>query len=152
MSRSSQIVVFALDRFRYGLPLAAVERVVRVVEVTPLARAPDIVLGAINVQGEVIAVVDIRARFGLPARAMTLSDHLIIGRTPQRRVALIVDAVEGVFHYASDQIQAAASITPGIGYFDGVAKAGADLVLIHDLARLLSLDEDRLLDQAIADA
>ena len=58
-----QIVVFALDEPRYALPLSAVERVVRAVEITPLPKAPEIVLGVINMQGQVVPAVDIRKRF-----------------------------------------------------------------------------------------
>jgi purine-binding chemotaxis protein CheW len=40
-----------------------VERIVRVVEVTPLPKAPEIVLGVVNVQGQIIPVINIRKRF-----------------------------------------------------------------------------------------
>jgi len=42
----AQLVVFTLDDRRYGLPLSAVERAVRMVDVTPLPQAPQIVLGS----------------------------------------------------------------------------------------------------------
>ena len=59
------ILVFALDEPRYALPLSAVERVVRAVEITPLPNAPAIIQGAINVQGAIIPVVNIRESFSL---------------------------------------------------------------------------------------
>jgi len=75
------LVAFCLDAHRYALHLPAVERVTRIVAVTALPDAPDIVTGVVNVSGEVIAVVDIRKRFRLPDRATELSDHLIVART-----------------------------------------------------------------------
>ena len=78
MAPAHQLVVFTMDEQRYALQLAAVERVVRMVEVTPLPQAPQIVLGVINAQGRIIPVVDIRRRFRLPARDIRLSDHLLI--------------------------------------------------------------------------
>jgi purine-binding chemotaxis protein CheW len=96
MAPAHQLVVFTMDEQRYALQLAAVERVVRMVEVTLLPQAPQIVLGVINAQGRIIPVVDIRRRFRLPARDIRLSDHLLIARTARRTVALALDAVTGI--------------------------------------------------------
>jgi len=41
---------------------------------------------------EIIPVINIRKRFGLPERELALNSHLIIARTTRRRVALAVDA------------------------------------------------------------
>ena len=78
---TNQIVVFTLRDRRHGLPLSAVERIVRVVEVTSLPKAPDIVLGVVNVQGRVIPVINVRRRFRLPEREIALTDHMLIART-----------------------------------------------------------------------
>ena len=152
MSADVQLLVFRLDRQRYGLPLASVERVVRIVEITPLPKAPEVVLGLINVQGRVIAVVDVRRRFRLPPREPTLSDLLVIARTPARAVALVADSVTGVVECTESDAVPAQAIVPGMEYIEGVAKMDDGMVLIHDLARFLSLDEDRRLDEAITHA
>ena len=89
MNKSNQLVVFLLNEQRYALYLPVVERVVSAVEVTPLPKAPDIVLGVINMQGKVIPVVNIRRRFGLPERQIDLSDQFIIANTTKRPVVLV---------------------------------------------------------------
>ncbi|TAK42465.1 MAG: purine-binding chemotaxis protein CheW [Betaproteobacteria bacterium] len=152
MSAGVQLLALRLEGQRYGLPLASVERVVRSVEITPLPKAPEIVLGVINVRGRVIAVVDVRKRFRLPQRETALSDSLVIARTPARAVALLADAVTGVVECAENEAVPAPAIVPGMEYVEGVAKLGDGMVLIHDLARFLSLDEERRLDEAIAHA
>jgi purine-binding chemotaxis protein CheW len=152
ISRSTRLVVFALDDCRYGLPLELVERVVRIVEITPLPKAPDIVLGVVNVQGRVIAVADLRKRFRLSEREPLLSDQLIIARTPRRSMALVVDEVTGVLEYSEREAVPAEAIVPGTDYVAGVVKLSDGMVLIHDLRRFLSLDEERNLDDAIANA
>src|ERR1700674_4677146 len=90
------LVAFSLDNHAYALHLPAVERVVRIVEVTRLPDAPGIVAGVVNVGGQVIPVVDIRKRFLLPGRDPDLSDQLIVARTSRRALALIADTVTGV--------------------------------------------------------
>ena len=147
-----QLVVFTLDDRRYGLPLPAVERVLRMVDVTPLPKAPQIVLGVVNVQGLVIPVVDMRRRFRLPARDFALADQLLIARTARRPVALAADAVTGVLEYSAQEAAGAPDIVPGIEYVEGVVKLPDGLVLIHDLDRFLSLEEEAALGRAIEDA
>src|SRR5258706_9699265 len=88
---SDRLVVFMLDAMRYALRLSCVERIVRVVEIAALPQAPEIVLGIINVHGEIIPVLDIRKRFCLPESELKLESHLVIARTTRRRIALAVD-------------------------------------------------------------
>lgn len=124
----------------------------RIVEIIPLPKAPDIVLGVVNVQGQVIAVTNVRKRFGLSEREPRVSDQLIIARTPRRPVALVVDEVTGVFEYSEREAVPAEAIVPGTDYIAGVVKLSDGMVLIHDLGRFLSLDEERNLDDAMANA
>jgi len=78
---SNQLVVFTLDAQHYALPLTRVQRVVRMVELTPLPKAPEIVLGVIDLQGNIIPVMSMRRRFGLAEPETSLSDQLIVADT-----------------------------------------------------------------------
>lgn len=147
---TEHLLVFTLDEPRYALPLTAVERVARAVEVTPLPQAPRIVLGVINAQGRVIPVVDVRRRFGLPAREMRRDDRLIIARTLRRLVALVADEVTGIREIPAQELVSAKEDLPFAGCLRGVAKLEDGLVLISDLEAFLSLDEERLLGGALA--
>lgn len=149
MRREDQIIAFLLDDQRYALPLAAVQRVVRAVEITPLPKAPEIVSGVINVQGEVVPVVDIRRRFRLPERALMPGDQIIIARTSNRTVAIIADTANGVIECPVERFVTAAAIVPGLEYVKGVAKLEDGMILIHDLDSFLSLEEARSLDNAL---
>lgn len=144
------IVVFALDQGRYALALECVERAVRMVEVTPLPKTPEIVCGIVNVRGRLVPVINLRRRFGLPERATQLGDHLLIARSATRTLAMIVDTVSGVAECDAVEVVASASVVPGTDYIQGIAKLADGMVLIHDLDRFLSLDEAQSLDQALA--
>ncbi len=149
MSDNCQLLEFALDDQRYGLPLAAVERVVRMVAITPLPQAPPIVLGIINVHGRVIPVVDIRRRFRLPPRHPRATDQLIIAHTLRRSLALVADPVVGVIQCAVSAVVPAGTVLPSLGYVAGVVKLPSGLVLLHDLDTFLSLDEEQTLTAAL---
>ncbi|HWP60192.1 MAG TPA: chemotaxis protein CheW [Candidatus Acidoferrales bacterium] len=146
---NAQLVLFTLDDQRYALALSSVERVARIVEITPLPGAPAVVLGVINVQGSIIAVYDPRKRFGLPRREIRLSDQLIIARTSRRQAALVADAVTGVLEVAPDKIIAADRILNGIERVRGIVRLADGLVLIHDLEQFLSPEEERSLSAAV---
>lgn len=146
---TNQLVVFTLDDLRYGLPLSAVDRIVRAVEVTPLPKAPDIVLGVVNVQGRVIPVINVRRRFRLPERETALTDQMVIARTTRRPVALMVDAVTGVLEYSEQEAVAAQDVLPELQYVDGVVKLDDGLILIHNLDKFLSLEEEAVLNRAL---
>lgn len=149
MNSPSQLVVFSLDERYYALDLSAVERTVHMVEVTPLPRAPEIVVGVINVQGRVIPVLNIRKRLSLPERGEALSDQLLIARTERRTMALVVDAVCGVLERSEQEIIEPASVLPGIEYVKGVVKFADGMIFIHNLNDFLSLEEENALDSAI---
>jgi purine-binding chemotaxis protein CheW len=145
-----RLVVFNLGGQRYALHLFAVERVVRTVLVTPLPGAPLIVLGILNMHGRIIPVIDLRKRFGLSFRETALSDSLILAHTPRRMVALVADSVDGLLESSPRNIAAATEILTNVPYLNGVAKLEDGLVLIHDLASFLSLDEEQALDAAMS--
>lgn len=149
MAASTPLVRFSLDQQRYALHLSAVERVVLAAEVTPLPKAPEIVLGVLNAGGRIVPVFNIRRRFRLPEREIDLRDQFILAHTGRRPVALVVDSVTGIAEVAEEQVTAADRILPGLEQVEGVARLEDGLMLIHDLGKFLSLDEEKKLDAAL---
>ena len=150
MEPSDKLVVFTLDEQQYALRLSAVHRVVRMVEITPLPKAPEIIHGVIDMQGHIIPVVNIRKRFRLPEREVRMNDQLIIAYTSRRTVAIAADAVGSVVEHTG--IIPGEEIVPGLEYVEGVTRLEDGIVLIHDLDRFLSLDEEKLLDDAMKES
>jgi purine-binding chemotaxis protein CheW len=149
MKESVQLVPFMLDEQRYGLRLSVIQRVVRAVEVVSLPSVPDIVMGVINLAGQVVPVVNVRRRFRLPEKELSLDDQLIIAKTARRTVALLVDSARSLVEVSAGDVTHASKILPRIDYIDGVAKLKDGMILIHDLDKFLSLDEERALDAAM---
>lgn len=145
------LLVFTLDDWRCALHLATVETAYRAVAITPLPSAPDIVLGIVNVRGTVLPIIDLRKCFGLPAKPLSPAHHIIVGHTARRPVALLVDTLEGVVECAEQKIAAADGIVPGMGYVEGVALLDGGMILINDLDNLLSLEQEFMLDGAMAE-
>lgn len=149
VTTADQIVVFTIDELSYALSLTDVVKVIHAIEIRHLPKAPEIITGIINVKGQIIPVADIRKRLGLVAREIDLSDRLIIADTGKRQVAILVDSVTGIRDLASGQLSLAGETVPFAEHIRGVAKVDDGLILIYDLDRFLSLDEEMELEQAL---
>lgn len=149
-SEIARWVVFGLDAGRYALPLAVVERIVRAAHITPLPLAPPAVLGAIDVEGHVLPVFNLRCKFRLPERNVDPADQFLIARAAQRTVVLVIDAAHGVLERPAVAMIDAAHIAPTLGHIRGVIPLEDGLVLVHDLDAFLSPEEARALDEAMS--
>lgn len=145
----NQYIVFILDDQRYALYLSAVDRIVRMVHVTPLSSAPDAVLGIVNLQGRIVPVMNVRQRLNLPKREIALSDRLIFAHTKRRPIALVADAVTEVVECSAQNQIPAEGILPEAEYLEGVIKLKDGLILIHNLDKFLSPEEENTLDVAL---
>lgn len=143
------LVVFDIEGQRYALSLNNVERVLPIVAVSPLPQAPAAVLGVMNLHGQVIPVLDLRRRFGLPLCDYGLTARLLVVRTGRRILALAVDEVLGVSEVAQETITRPDALLPGIGHVAGIVTLADGLLFIHDVEACLSLDEEQRLTTAL---
>ncbi len=104
--------------------------------------------GVINMRGEVIPVIDLRRRFGLPEAERTDECRIIIVEVEERMVGLIVDSVSEVLSLPNEQIQEAPSQVAGgkTDLIKGVGKIDDRMLIILDLDRILTSDEQVALD------
>ncbi|NPV86998.1 MAG: chemotaxis protein CheW [Anaerolineae bacterium] len=141
MSGEGYFVVFRLERQLYALPLENVRRAVRMAALTSLPDAPPWSAGLLNLGGEALPVLDLRARFGLATRPPHPDDRLLVVETGIGRFLLWVDAVLEVTAPARHEIQppptALTASRPLLGSF----RRGHSLVLALDAARLLPVSQ-----------
>jgi purine-binding chemotaxis protein CheW len=152
MQTATYLLLFTLDAQPYALRLSAVERVLRAVAVTPLPKAPEIVVGVVNVHGRAIPVVDLRRRLGLPGRSLELSDRFIVVRAARLPVIIVADAVIGVAEHEPGEVTPARSILPKAASVEGVVCCTDGMIFIHNLDSFLSLEEERALTRALPGA
>lgn len=149
ISEGVPILAFELSGGQLGLHAGQVQEVVRAAEVSRLPCAPDVVEGVVNYRGEIIPVLDIRRRFGLPAAPLDPSQHLIIARAGARTVALRVDRALDLLSLPRDAITRSPVDLPGVDHVAGVAPLPDGALVIQDLERFLDLEEARQLDAAL---
>ena len=150
MSRPDSFLTFFLDSQAYALPLEAVLRVARAVEITPLPQSPPFLLGIVNVQGQVVPVINLRRALSLPQRDIQLEDRILLVDTGRREIGIVVDAVDQVGgHQAESLVTAAGEIAPPLRSVQGVFVQEGNLVLVHDLDSLLSLQDEQALEATL---
>jgi len=142
------LLILRLDDQRYALFLDAVERVVRAVAVTPVPEVPAFVLGLINVAGQLLPVVSLRACLGLPDRPVRPQDQFVFARTPLLTVALVVDEVQELSALDIGRAVAPAEVLPqGDWRVQSLIKINGDIILIYDLDKLIShADQSQMLE------
>lgn len=146
---SEQLVVFTTKNLRIGIHTRYVERVVPACEVSALPNAPSVVLGVVDLHGVIAPVFDVGARFGQADTGVRPNDIFIVCNTPGRTVVLAVNSVAGLQGYSPDSVIAAEDILPGLPHIEGAIRISDDVVLIHDLSKFLSIEEEQSLSNAL---
>jgi purine-binding chemotaxis protein CheW len=97
-----QFVVFRLMNEEYGVPIAAVQEIVRVPEeLTRIPRTPSFIEGVINLRGSVLPVVDQRRRFGLAGIERNDRQRIMVFTIAGLRTGFIVDSVSEVMRISA---------------------------------------------------
>lgn len=148
-ARHQGFLVFDVAGQRFALPLPNVREVLRAVAITRLPEAPAVIEGVIDVRGNLVPVMDIRARVGLPQRPLELEDRLIVVESDDRTLALRVDRVHWTIEVDRGELESTRVLVPEAAYIAGVARLEDGLVLIHDLRRFLSPSEAAELARAL---
>lgn len=136
MEKEKEYVVFTIAHWRIAIKLDFVIRVVRAVEITPLPKSTDVILGVINIQGNIVPVFNIRRLFGLPEREIELSDQFIIAEFSNKKAALVVDGVLDIISGSSEKLCTLDDVL-GKCDFEAIAKLDDGLVVILDLEKIL---------------
>ncbi len=145
-----QLLTVRIADGRFAFRAADVREIVRAVAIAPLPAAGAIVEGAINVRGQVVPVLDLRARFGIAAEPLALDQQLVIVTAGERAVAFRVDDAEDLIDVPDSEIVPADALTSAARHVAGVAALADGAVVIADLATFLSRWEGEALDAALA--
>lgn len=138
-----QWVTFQLENETYGINVMQVREVLRYSDIAPVPGAPDYVIGIINLRGNVVTVIDTRARFGLQHGEISDSTRIVIIEAETQVIGILVDSVAEVVYLRSSEIDN----TPCVGteesakFIQGVSNRDGQLLILVDLNKLLSDDE-----------
>jgi purine-binding chemotaxis protein CheW len=148
---ATDALLFELAGSRYAVPAMHVAEVVRAVQIEMLPRAPWVVSGLINLRGEIVPVIDVRRRLGLPDKELAPEDYFVIAHCGARRVALHVDRALELESIRPEPVPRVGEETQA-DYVAGVVPVADGVLMIHDLPAFLSAAESEMLDDALGQA
>lgn len=132
-----EIVEFLLADEIYGVESRYVLEILPLKELTPIPCTPAFVAGVINVRSRIFSVIDLRRFFNLPAKGLTELNKVMLLRSGEMELGLLLDAVRGVRRIAVDEMEEAPATVGGIGgeYLRGVT---AEPIMIVSAEKILA--------------
>ncbi len=139
----NQLVVFRLAQEHYGVDIAVVEGIIKMQAITAVPHAARFVEGVTNLRGTVLPVVDMRRRFGLPLGEQTKDTRIIVVEMDGVTVGMVVDAVHEVMRVPVEDIEPPAPMVTTVdsAFITGIAKVEDRLIILLDLAKVLTIQE-----------
>jgi purine-binding chemotaxis protein CheW len=143
-SRGGKYLTFALGKEEYGLQILKVREIIGYMEITAVPGTPSYTKGVINLRGQVIAVVDLRAKFGMASQERTEQTCIIVveirGVERKHSVGIIVDHVSEVLSIADQQIEDPPHVSGDVDgdFILGMGKIGQSVKILLDIDRVLA--------------
>ena len=145
--REGKYLTFSLAGEEYGIGILKVREIIGMLSITPVPQTPSFVKGVINLRGQVIPVVDLRLKFGMPELEYTERTSIIVvevkGQAGNIPIGIVVDSVSEVVSIRESEVED----TPTFGtrldteYILGMAKSEGGVKILLDIDRVLSGEE-----------
>ena len=135
-----ELVTFYVSDLLFGAEIRYVEEINRHVNMTPVPQAPDSVRGVMNLRGEVVSVLDLRAILGLGRTETTAQTRNVVVNVKGERTGLVVDRIADVVIAQQGEIEAPpANMTSVCGRFLlGVHKLDRELLVVLNVPEVLA--------------
>jgi len=96
MAKARQLCTFSIDGMRFGVDVMNVQEVIRYQQMTRVPLAAATVRGLINLRGQIVTAIDVRARLGLEPRSDDALPMNVVATTADGVVSLLVDEIGDV--------------------------------------------------------
>jgi purine-binding chemotaxis protein CheW len=138
-----QFVGFRLDGEDYAIAITKIREIILMKPITRLPHVPESIEGLINLRGTVIPIINLRKRFGLPARPLDDETRTIVVTVHDKTVGCIVDEVTQVMRITADQIQGVPVSMASVArrFIAGLARLEDRLLIILDTDKLFAAEE-----------
>ena len=150
-SQEQQYIMFTVADQKFAVDIMQTREIINMTELTDMPSSPDFIKGVVNLRGEIVPIVDLERRLDVSSleRSAEKNQRIIIVSIDENLVGMQVSRVEGIIRLDADDVGEAPEITRGIheNYIDGVGKLEEELVVILDLAGVLTAAEVEELEE-----
>ncbi len=141
MAQETHVVGFKVGRETYGIPIKTLHEIVRVPEITAVPDSPPHVEGVINLRGKIVAVIDLRKRFGKESTGIDRHSRILVVEHQGRLAGMIVDSASEVLKIPESEIQTAPAMMQegGLDCVTGLGKYKGRLIILLDVKKVLTV-------------
>ena len=147
-----ELVTCVLGDIEFGLNINAVQEIVRLPRITPVPRAPSYVEGVANLRGNVLPIINSRARFGMAPAENVENNRVVVVELNGTPTGMIVDAVREVMHVSRKDVEEAPPAVHSMDgrFLRGILKldSGQRLVMLLDHDAVIELDQSLVQTEA----
>lgn len=142
-----QFLTFRLGKGVYSIDVVQVREILDHTDITQVPQTPDYMLGVINLRGNVVPVIDMRRRFGLPTVELTRDSCIIVMEVHVEGEMVVVgalaDAVEEVLDMKEEEIEPAPRLGNHVNaeFLQGVGRREEQFVMILDIDKIFAAEE-----------
>ena len=146
-NKEGKYLTFALGAEEYGLEILKVREIIGYMEITAVPQTPHHVKGVINLRGQVIPVIDLRAKFGMETADITEETCIIVVEITQGKrnfsTGIVVDHVQEVLDIAGHDIEESPQFGSNVDtdFILGMGKIGDSVKILLDIDKVLSGDD-----------
>ena len=139
---AGQLCTFRLGDLMFGVDVTHVQEVIRYQEMTRVPLAPKLIRGLINLRGQIVTAIDMRARLGLPDRDEPLPMNVVL-RTTEGVISLLVDDIGDVVQPETSRFEQVPETLNSVlrDMVGGICKLDERLLLLVDVERLLATNQ-----------
>jgi purine-binding chemotaxis protein CheW len=136
-------ILFTVAATTYALPSGDVRHMEMIEDMTRVPNAPSFIDGVVFSRGQVVPVVNLRARFGFEREPFDLRTRLIVVQAGARLIGLVADSAREFVSIPPDAIQPPNEALAGMSgrYVEGIASVRDRLILVLNLDRILNFAE-----------
>ncbi len=141
MTESQQLCTFLVDGRLFGVDVTRVQEVIRYQEMTRVPLASAVISGLINLRGQIVTAIDMRARLGLAPRPTDRLPMNVVVRTAEGPVSLLVDEIGDVLEMDERNLERVPETMSADAkeLVSGVHKLERQLLLVLDTDRAVNV-------------
>lgn len=147
-----QFVVFRLDKQEYGIDIDQVYEIERMKEIiiSPVPKTPYFIEGIINLRGEIVPIVNLRKKLGLPPKEIDRNTRVLMVKIENKIIGFLVDEVSEVVNIVESKISLPPEEVTSVSakFIIGVARLERRLILLLNINEVMALEEKCLHDNS----
>jgi purine-binding chemotaxis protein CheW len=140
-------LTFSIYGEEYAVTILNVKEIIEFCELTRIPQTPKFIRGVLNLRGNVVPVLDLAVKFGLPESQITKWTCIVILEVTleQEKIILgiIADVVNQVIHFATDDIEPTPTFGTKISssYIIGMGKVGKKFTILLNINKVITIDD-----------